>query len=124
MKNKKFVNTLARRQFGRLALGGAAALALAACGGGSGDGDSSGDASEPLFAVFNALTPGLTKEEVLAMVNFAPKENSKGTILWQKGTETLHVGFDDLQGDGVLTASSADWYGSGSRTSHRSLTGI
>lgn len=104
-----------RRAFARLAIGGAAALALSACGGGGGDGDSSDDASEPLRAVYDKLTPGLTQPEVLAMVNFAPKENFEGTIIWQKGAETLHVSFEILQGDTVATASSAIWSGSGGR---------
>lgn len=115
---------MGRRSFALLALGGATALALSACGGGGGDGSDDGGSAEPLRAVFDKLTPGLTKEEVLAMVNFAPKEYNKGAIVWQKGAESLHVGFNDLHGDGELTASTADWYGSGSRREHRSLTGI
>ena len=115
---------MGRRRFALLALGGAAVLALSACGGGGSDGNDDGGSGEPLRAVFDKLTPGLTKEEVLAMVNFTPKENSKGALVWQKGAESLHVGFDDLHGDGALTASSADWSGSGSRREHRSLTGI
>lgn len=117
--------TMKRRAFARLAFGGAAAFALSACGGGGGgDGDSSGDASEPLRAVFLALTPGLTKEEVLAMVDFAPKENSEGTVIWQKGAETLSLVFNVLDAGSPATATAANWSGGGSRSDRRSLTGI
>ena len=117
--------TMKRRAFARLAFGGAAAFALSACGGGGGgDGDSSGDASEPLRAVFLALTPGLTEPEVRAMVSFAPQGNNPGSLTWDKGAETLHVSFNILEAGAPATATSAIWSGSGSRREQRSLTGI
>jgi hypothetical protein len=117
--------TMKRRAFACLAFGGAAALALSACGGGGGgDGDSSGDASEPLRAVFLALTPGLTEPEVRAMVSFAPQDNTPGSLRWDRGTETLRVGFNILTPGSPATATTTSWSGSGSREEQRSLTGI
>ena len=100
-----------RRQWARLALAGAAALALSACGGGSGGDD--GGSSSSLREAFDKLEPGMLKEDVIALVGFAPYSgntaSSGGLLRWQAGSELLDVSFHVQQGDTVAVITSAYW---------------
>jgi hypothetical protein len=110
-----------RRRFTQLVVAGAVGMALTACGGGS---DSDGGGSEPLRAVFDKLTPGLNKAKVLAMVDFAPINNTEATVTWTQGSEQLSVSFNLLEPYVESTATVALWTGSGGRKDQRSLTGV
>jgi hypothetical protein len=118
MKNKKIVNALARRQFGRLALGGAAALALAACGGGGGgdDGDSSNERS--LLDVYNKLEDGMSPEEVTALVGRTADSIGGSGYDWSNSTEILHTNFNLGSGSQI---SSAMWTSNGSQQRSRAF---
>ena len=106
MKNKKIANTLARRQFGRLALGGAAALALAACGGGGGDaGNLSNERS--LLDVFNKLEDGMGPEEVTALVGRTADQIGGSSYTWHNSSESLTMDFNHGSGTQL---SGAVWY--------------
>ena len=107
MKNKKIANTLARRQFGRLALGGAAALALAACGGGGGGDDSDSSNERSLLDVYNKLEDGMGPEEVTALVGQAAGSIGGTAYLWQVGAESLTAEFNHASGTQL---SVAYWY--------------
>ena len=106
MKNKKFLNTLARRQFGRLALGGAAALALAACGGGGGDGSDS-DSQRSLLEVLNQLEDGMGPEDVTKLVGRAAESIGGSSYTWHNASESLTVDFNHGSGTQL---SGALWY--------------
>ena len=112
MKNKKIVNALARRQFGRLALGGAAALALAACGGGGGgdDGDSSNERS--LLDVYNKLEDGMGPEEVTALVGRTADSIGGTSYVWHNVSDSLNLNFNLESGTQI---SGATWYNSSSQ---------
>lgn len=77
-----------RRAAMRLTLAGVIAAGLTACGGGGG-GDSSDDAKD-LRAAIDRLKAGMTYEEVVAAVGWAPNEGRNG---WGHDGLLLHVGF-------------------------------
>lgn len=96
-----------RRQWARLALAGAAALALSACGGGSGGDD--GGSSSNLREAFDKLEPGMLREDVIALVGRAPDHNSTGSLGWQAGSEHLDVDLNVQQGETIPVITSARW---------------
>jgi hypothetical protein len=112
MKNKKIVNALARRQFGRLALGGAAALALAACGGGGGGDDSDSSNERSLLDVYNKLEDGMGPEEVTALVGRTADQIGGSGYNWSNDSEILLTDFNLRSGTQI---SGASWSGSGSQ---------
>jgi uncharacterized lipoprotein YmbA len=76
-----------RRQLGLGLLSGIG-LVLAGCGGGD-DGD-----DQPLYAAFNDLRAGMTKEDVQRRVNLAPLSGTSSSVLrWETDTEILEVTF-------------------------------
>ena len=105
MKNKQFFNALARRQFGRLALGGAAALALAACGGGGGDGSDS-DSQRSLLEVLNQLEDGMGPEDVTKLVGRTANQIGGSGYNWTNDSEILLTDFN--YGSGTQL-SGATW---------------
>ncbi|QCB47449.1 hypothetical protein [Hydrogenophaga sp. PAMC20947] len=111
MQNIQPINTLARRQFGRLALGGAAALALAACGGGSDGRDS--DSQRSLLDVYNKLEDGMGPKEVTDLVGRTSESIGGASYLWQNTSESLSVHFNHKQGTQI---SGAHWYIGSSQT--------
>lgn len=96
-----------RRQWARLALAGAAALALSACGGGSGGDD--GGSSSNLREAFDKLEPGMLKEDVIALVGRAPDHDSDVVLYWSAGSEDLDVDFHVQQGETIPVITSARW---------------
>ena len=96
-----------RRQWARLALAGAAALALSACGGGSGGDD--GGSSSSLREAFDKLEPGMLKEDVIALVGRAPDDIGGASLGWQSGSELLYVDFHVQQGETIPVITSARW---------------
>ncbi|MDG5974385.1 hypothetical protein H010_03922 [Hydrogenophaga taeniospiralis CCUG 15921] len=100
-----------RRQWARLALAGATALALSACGGGSGGDD--GGSSNNLREAFDKLEPGMLKEDVIALVGRAPDHDSAdkygGSLGWRAGSEWLDVELSIQQGETIPIITSARW---------------
>lgn len=96
-----------RRQWARLALAGATALALSACGGGSGGDD--GGSSSNLREAFDKLEPGMLKEDVIALVGRAPEHDSGVVLYWSVGSEHLDVDFHVQQGETIPVITSARW---------------
>ena len=120
MKNKQLINALARRQFGRLALGGAAALALAACGGGGGDGSDS-DSQRSLLDVYNKLEDGMGPEEVTALVGRTADGIGGTSYDWRNSTESLDIDFNNKQGTQI---SGAYWYIGSSQSRSKSFNEV
>lgn len=79
----------ARRAVMRLTLAGVLAVGLAACGGGGGGGDSSDD-SRDLRAALDRLEAGMTYDEVVAAVGWAPNQ---GPDNWSYDGRLLMVSF-------------------------------
>ena len=98
--NKQLLSSaLTRRQLGLGLLSGIG-LALAGCGGGD-DGD-----DQPLYAAFNDLRAGMTREDVQRLVNRTPLSGTSASVLrWETDTEILEVTFS---GDRIATARWTD----------------
>lgn len=77
-----------------------ALAALAGCGGGGGGGSD----INTLYDAYKALTPGMTKAEVLNLVPFKPSQGeSTRQVLWVEGQEALGVRFNGTSLTGVIT---------------------
>ncbi|MBT9553536.1 MAG: hypothetical protein IV088_22050 [Hydrogenophaga sp.] len=93
------LQTLRRRAVGALSLAFALA-ALSGCGGGGGGGSD----INTLHDAYKALTPGMTKAEVLDLVPFKPSQGaSTSQVLWVEGQEALGVRFNGTSSTGVIT---------------------
>ena len=72
---------------------------LSGCGGGGG-----GSGINSLYDAYKALTPGMTKAEVLDLVPFKPSQGaSTSQVLWVEGQEALGVRFNGTSSTGVIT---------------------
>lgn len=92
------VQTLRRRALGTLSFAIALA-ALSGCGGGGGGSD-----INTLYDAYKALTPGMTKAEVLDLVPFKSSQGaSTSQVLWVEGQEALGVRFNSSSSTGVIT---------------------
>lgn len=79
--------TLGRRQLG-LGVLSALGLGLTGCGGGD-DGD-----DQPLYAAFNDLRAGMTRDDVQSRVDQTPLSGTSASVLrWESDTEMLEVTF-------------------------------
>lgn len=88
-----------RRQFG-IGLVAGVGLVLAGCGGGD-DGD-----DQPLYAAFNDLRAGMTKDDVQRRVDQAPLSGTSASVLrWETDAEILEVTFS---GNLIATARWTD----------------
>ena len=116
MQDMKLSATLARRQFGRLALGGATALALAACGGGGGGSDSNSERS--LLDVYNKLEAGMGPEEVTRLVGRTAESIGGTSYTWHNVSESLTMDFNHGSGTQL---SGATWYTSSSQQRTRTF---
>ncbi|MGS5088427.1 hypothetical protein ACVC7V_18250 [Hydrogenophaga sp. A37] len=93
------VQSLRRRTVGALSLTVALAF-LSGCGGGGGGGSD----INTLHDAYKALTPGMTKAEVLDLVPFKPSQGaSTSQVLWVEGQEALGVRFNGSSSTGVIT---------------------
>ncbi len=82
--------SLNRRTLARWALGGSAALALSACGGGGGGDDSDGQVD--LYAIYDQIVPGMSREDVANLIGEPP--NDRRTIdfqIWRYGNQMLSI---------------------------------
>ncbi|MGM9427115.1 hypothetical protein ACS5NL_13005 [Hydrogenophaga sp. MI9] len=113
MANENNKMSVGRRSLlANLMLAGTAGLALSACGGGGGGSDD----SRNLRAAFERLKPGMTYEQVISAVGWAPNEDS---ITWDNGEEYLIVTFANYYNDGIWVITTAVW-GGGGRSERRS----
>jgi hypothetical protein len=84
------LNPLNRRRLCACGLAAAVGLGLAACGGGGG-----GPSIDTLHDAYVALSSGMTKAQVIALVPVDPSQGaSTSQVLWVKGEEALGVRFN------------------------------